>query len=230
MTERLGAIKLGDPNGRAVPGPRLRATSATTPRTSPAIVDEETKSSSATTPTRRPSTSSRRTATSSTPSFRPCLGQGDPRTRPRVAGVFEPLRRRTARARPGPDRFARTATPRRSTRSRSHRRSATGCPPNGRRPPRVASSSTPPAPAARSNGAPGWAGVRAPVQPRAGRLRATDDRLDPAGPAPTGVTSRPFDQRGPMPPVAELRIAIGRTRTGGGCSRRRRGSPGRTPS
>ena len=48
MTERLGAIKLGEDNARAVPGPRHRATPATTPRRSPRSSTRRPRSSSPT--------------------------------------------------------------------------------------------------------------------------------------------------------------------------------------
>ena len=121
MTERLGAIRLGESQLRAVPGPRHRARPQLLRgrRREGRRRDQEAAGDA---PTRRPSTSSRRTATSSTTS---CSSSSTRRrwTRRRWPGSSS----RCAGVRsvpPGP--ALPTATRRASLRSRSRRRSATG--------------------------------------------------------------------------------------------------------
>ena len=80
MTERLGAIKLGDNSSEPFLG-RDMATSATTPRTSPRWWTPRPRRCWPT-PTRRPSTSWWRTATCSTP-WSPSCWRRRPWTRPR---------------------------------------------------------------------------------------------------------------------------------------------------
>ena len=120
MSERLGAVKLGDSNSEPFLG-RDMGHRATTPRRSPRSSTRRSRSCSAT-PTRRPSTSSRRTATSST---RWCSQLLDKETldKAEIAEIFD-----AAPAAPGPsgvDRAPTRVSPARSRRSRSRRRSAT---------------------------------------------------------------------------------------------------------
>ena len=138
MTERLGAIKLGEPQRGAVPGPR-HGPPRNYSEDVAAIVDEETKSSSPPR-TRRPSTSWWRTATCWTPWSSSCSTRRrstrprSSRSSSRCAGVRS--------ARPGPAR--RTARPRRSRRSTSRRRSASAPPPTAVAPRTVKEASSSP--------------------------------------------------------------------------------------
>ena len=102
MTERLGAVKLGEGNAEPFLG-RDIGHSRNYSEDVAAMVDDEVKKLVASR-TRRPSTSSRRTATSSTPWSSRCWTRR-PSTRSRSPRSSRPLRRRPGA--PGLDRLAR---------------------------------------------------------------------------------------------------------------------------
>ena len=201
MTERLGAIKLGETQRRAVPGPRHRAHRATTPRTSPRSSTRRPRSSSRP-PTRRPSTSSRRTATSSTRWCSSCWRRR-PSTRREVAEVFEPLRRRPARPAwtGSPDREPSTIPPVEIPQEIRDRAAANGAGPTAEA---GAIAHAARRRAATSTAARSAAGRRHP-EPDLPR----DDRPDRPRPSAPRATIPPFDHDRAAAAVRELLIAIG---------------------
>ena len=220
MTERLGAIKLGEAQRRAVPRPRHgpRAQLLRGGRRDRRRGGQEARS---TPPTRRPSTSSRRTATSSTPWCSRCSTRRRS-TRREVAEVFEPLRRRAGA--PGLDRLAGPQPvgdpagrhpARRSATGRGQRRAVADEPDGG-------VVLTPPGAGGDVHGDPGAGPARRPVAvaDREHRPRSRRARRRP------GLRPRP--RRGGRARAAARPSA--RTPTARACARPRPGSPGRTPS
>ncbi len=196
MTERLGAIKLGESNSEPFLGRDLGHQRNYSEDVA-AKVDEETKKLLAT---------AHQEAFDILEENRDVLdpwcsssSTRRPSTRREVAEVFEPLRRRSGP--PGLDRLARPQPLGASRRSRSRRRSATGRRRTAPRRPRPASILTPPGSGGDVHGDPG---ASAAGRPRPGAARR-DDRPDRVGPpAPRGGPGvRPRPRRGGGPRAAD---------------------------
>ena len=222
MTERLGAIKLGDGNSEPFLG-RDMGHQRNYSEDVAAMIDEEVKKLLAT---------AHQEAFDILEENRDVLDalvlellDKETLDKEQVAGSSSRCGRR-ARARPGPARP--TATRRRSRRSRSRRRSATGSPPTAhgaRRGARAASSSRRPAPAATSTATPADGGAAPRRRPADGR----HDRPDQPRAAPRGRARRSTTP-GPRRPSASCCSRSARTPTARACATPRPGWPGRTPS
>ena len=210
MTERLGAIKLGDGNAEPFLGRDIGHARNYSEEVA-GIVDEETKKLLADARTRRPSTSSRRTATSSTRWSSSCSTRR-PSTRSRSPRSSSALRRRAERPAwtGSPDRRPSTIPagrdprgdprPRGRQRLRRPRRQRLRA---GRRATRAAWSSPRPAPVATCTATPARVGGAEPPTPPA--PRAPPDRRDrrPLR-APADVPGvRPRARRGRRPRAAD---------------------------